>query len=84
MRITIETQNEGRIVLEPEKMDEKGNLLQGQSQQQESQEAPLDGGGPSDELMTAIAGAAASFDDEEIEDEEGVEILNVEDSSSFH
>lgn len=79
MRITIETQNEGRITLEePEKM---GSM---ESQMQTLQEAPLDGGAPSDELINAIAGSAASFEAEEMEAEEGEDILSMEDTSAVH
>jgi len=78
MRITIETENEGRIILEPEKM---GSM---ETQLQASQEDPLDGGGPSDELMNAIAGSAASFESDEMEAEEGEDMLSMEDSSAFH
>lgn len=75
MRITIETQNEGRIQLESETLSET------QTQQQVTQAAAIDGGGPSDVLLSSIAGAAG-FTEGEVE--EGEDIMSMEDTSAFH
>jgi hypothetical protein len=75
MRIIIETQNEGRILLEPEKLSET------ESQQQATQGAAIDGGAPSEVLMNAIASTDISSESEEMQ---GEEISNIEDTSSFH
>ena len=76
MRITIETQNEGRIILEPEKLGETKSQLQG------TQEAAIDGGPPSADLMNAITGMASSVESEEME-EDG-QLTSMEETSSFH
>ncbi len=78
MRIIIETKNEGRILLEPEKMGEM------EEQQQESEITAIDAGPPSEELMNAITGAASSSQSEEMENEDDAEFMSMEDSSSFH
>jgi hypothetical protein len=78
MRIIIETQNEGRILLEPEKMGMTEGLQQG------SQAAATDAGPPSSELMNAIMGTASSHQAETLEGEEGTELLSMEESSPFH
>jgi len=78
MRIIIETQNEGRILLEPEKMTE----LEGQ--QQEPEATAIDAGPPSDELMNAIAGSTSSPQNEEMESEEGAEFMGMEESPEYH
>lgn len=75
MRITIETQTEGRILLEPEK------LAGTETQQLTSEEAPIDGGAPSDELVNAIAGSAESSVVEEMESED---VMSMEDTSAVH
>ena len=76
MRIIIETQNEGRILLEPEKMGEMGGL------QQEPQAAATDGGAPSEALINAIAGSSTIPEGEEMQ--EGSEFTGMEETSSFH
>jgi hypothetical protein len=76
MRFIIETQNEGRILLEPEKMGEMGSL------QQVSQAAAIDGGAPSEALMNAIAGSTPGMEGEAME--EGGELTSMEETSSFH
>ena len=78
MRIIIETQNEGRILLESEKMGAMERV------QQEPQETPIDAGPPSDELINAIAGTASSPQNEEMESEEGAEFISMEESPEYH
>jgi hypothetical protein len=78
MRIIIETQNEGRILLEPEKMGAMETL-------QEAQATATDAGPPSEELMNAISGSEASAHAEEMEGEEGAGFEGMEEEpSSFH
>ena len=77
MRIIIETADEGRILLEPEKMEKT------QGRQQEP-EAAIDAGPPSEALMNAIGGSAASAQSEELESGEGAEFLSTEEPSPFH
>lgn len=78
MRIIIETEKEGRILLEPEKMGEM------EGKQEEPQEAATDGGPPSDALINAIAGSTSSLESEEMEAEEEAEFTSMEEPSSFH
>ncbi len=78
MRIIIETQNEGRILLESEKMGAMEGI------QQESQETAIDAGPPSNELMNAITGTASSPPGEEVESEEGTELISSEESPEYH
>jgi hypothetical protein len=78
MRIIIETQNEGRILLESEKLGAMEGV------QQEPQETAIDAGSPSDELMNAIAGATSSPPSEELESEQGAEFVSLEESPEYH
>ena len=78
MRIIIETQNEGRILLEPEKL---GAM---ESMQQETETSAIDAGPPSEALMNAIAGSAQGVEGEELEGEEGSEFTAMEEPSAFH
>ena len=78
MRIVIETENEGRILLEPEAMQKTG------TRQQDTDVTAIDAGPPGEELMNAITGSASSTGVEPLGSEEATDFSSVEDSSSIH
>ncbi len=78
MRIVIETENEGRILLEPEAMQKTG------TRQQDTDVTAIDAGPPGEELMNAITGSASSTGGEPLDTEEATGFSGVEDVSSIH